>query len=178
MGRPVNPDIKSKLLEKCVAAATSAGSINLTIHEYASAAKTSARMLIYHFGSKAELDGQIALEVDRLMKIEFTKALGKKNTRQHVLLSFWDQITCNTKLGRLAALTMTMAIPGHHSSALMKQMEDEASKWIQLIRSHFKSCEAAETAFLVAQGAMIDFFMTGNKDRGRRCISGLLRDTR
>ncbi len=65
---------------------------------------------------------------------------------------------------------MTLAMGPKVRASFKKERETQTIEWIKMIRKCFKSDQAAESAFLVAQGAMIDFFMTGNKDRGRRCL--------
>jgi hypothetical protein len=93
-----------------------------------------------------------------------------KSSGGNSLLELWDHVTGNTKLKKLAALSMTLAMGPKVRASFKKERETQTIEWIKMIRKCFKSDQAAESAFLVAQGAMIDFFMTGNKDRGRRCL--------
>jgi AcrR family transcriptional regulator len=170
MGRKPDPKIKLNLLEMCTGAAIEKGSLNLTIHEYAEISGTSARMLIYHFDSKENLNEQIAIQLEKMMRQEFTRYFDANSAGENTLLEFWDHATGNSKFKKLAVLSMTMMMSPKVRSSFKKEMEKQTIEWIKTIRKHFSSDQAAETAFLIAQGAMIDFFVTGNKERGRRCL--------
>jgi hypothetical protein len=170
MSRKADPQIKMNLLKKCAEGAIEKGSLNLAIHEYAEIADTSARMLVYHFGSKVRLDEQIAIQLDEMMRHEFTRNFELKSKSGNALLEFWDHVTGNEKFKKLAVLSMTLNMGPKVRRSLKGLMETQTIEWIRMIRKYFKSDQAAETAFLLAQGAMIDFFLTGNKERGRRCL--------
>jgi AcrR family transcriptional regulator len=174
MSRKPDPKIKQHLLDQCLEGALERGSLNIGIHEYAEIAHTSARMLIYHFGSKARLDEEIAIRLDETMRQEFKRLLDG-STGADALLDFWLHITRNTKLKKLAVLSLTQTADMQGNHRFRKEMEKQTLHWLEVIRKYFDSDLAAETAFLVAQGAMIDYFVTGNKERGRRCIERVLK---
>ena len=55
MARPSNPEIRARLREQAVEYVMSHGAADLTLRPLAKALKTSARMLMYHFGSREGL---------------------------------------------------------------------------------------------------------------------------
>jgi AcrR family transcriptional regulator len=59
MSRPLEPEKKQALLEQCLEAAIVSGMIDLSINTIAKNIGTSGRMLVYHFGSKQELERQL-----------------------------------------------------------------------------------------------------------------------
>ena len=176
MSRRADPKIKQHLLEKCLEGAIKRGSLSLSIHEYADIVDTSARMLIYHFGSKADLDERLTLHLDEMMRQEVARFFDELPADRNALLELWDHFTGNSKLKRLALLSLTVTLGPKPRPSFRKGIEKQTTEWIRMIRKDFGSDQAAETALILAQGAMIDFFMTGNKDRGRRCLKSLSAD--
>ncbi|MBD2731782.1 TetR/AcrR family transcriptional regulator, partial [Nostoc sp. FACHB-892] len=59
MSRPTEPQKKQELLEQCLSAAIEAGALDSSINIIANKIGTSGRMLVYHFGSKQELERQL-----------------------------------------------------------------------------------------------------------------------
>jgi AcrR family transcriptional regulator len=59
MARPYNPAIRAKLRDKAVDYVLSHGVVDLALRPLAKALKTSARMLVYHFGSREGLMREI-----------------------------------------------------------------------------------------------------------------------
>ena len=59
MSRPAEPEKKQTLLEQCLAAAIEMGTLECSINMLAKQVGTSGRMLVYHFGSKQEMERQL-----------------------------------------------------------------------------------------------------------------------
>lgn len=170
MSRPKDTKIKKELLDKCLKIAIAHGSLNLSIYQWGKLSGTSARMLIYHFGSKAELDEQLTIQLDETMRFSLEAFLLEYSEEEKILLSFWHLVTEDSKFSRLAKLFFSITLGSQISKSTRSSLEKQSLVWTEMLRKHFKTNQLAETAFLLCQGAMIDYFLTGNKLRGRKSL--------
>jgi AcrR family transcriptional regulator len=173
MSRQPDPMLRAEILEKCLKAALRKGTVDFSIHELGKAVGTSPRMLIYHFGSKAQLDEALVLHLDEAMRLELAKFLNQTSKEPVALGKIWDFITGNDSFRRLTKLSMGVNLGSNVSKATQKKIEAQTQSWIASIETHFKPRPWAELVYLLGQGAMIDFFLTGNQDRGRRSLECL-----
>jgi AcrR family transcriptional regulator len=174
MSRPTEPQKKQELLEQCLAAAIEAGEFDSSINTIAKRIGTSGRMLVYHFGSKQELERQlIGLLETRLreklwsfqsVSIEEAKCLAEP------LLEMWSHLTSPAMHGWLK-LTMELnqrAIQG--DSETQRFIEQESQKWVDYLANLTNDRMAALSLFHLFQGAILDFLTTGNAQRGQQTI--------
>jgi hypothetical protein len=131
-------------------------------------------MLVYHFGSKQELERQlIGLLETRLRERlwSFQSALvTEANCSEEPLREMWSHLTSPEMRG-LLKLTMELnqrAIQG--DSETQSFLEQESQKWIDSLFNLTNDKTTALTLFHVFQGAILDFLTTGNAQRGQQTI--------
>jgi AcrR family transcriptional regulator len=174
MSRPTEPQKKQEILEQCLAAVIEAGVLDCSINSIAKRIGTSGRMLVYHFGSKQELERQlIGLLETRLreklwlfqsMSLEEVDFLAKP------LLEMWSHLTSPEMRG-LLKLTMELnqrAIQG--DSETQRFVEQESQKWVDSLFNLTNDKTTALALFHLFQGAILDFLTTGNAQRGQQTI--------
>ncbi|MEM9925928.1 MAG: TetR/AcrR family transcriptional regulator [Cyanobacteria bacterium P01_D01_bin.50] len=174
MNRPTEPQKKEELLEQCLAAAIQLGALDSSINTIAKRVGTSGRMLVYHFGSKQELERQlIGLLETRLreklwsfqsMSVEEVDCLAKP------LLKMWSHLT-SAQMHGLLKLTMELnqrAIQG--DSETQGFLERESQQWVDSLYSLTNNKSTALSLFHLFQGAILDFLTTGNAERGEESI--------
>ncbi|MGB3519283.1 MAG: TetR/AcrR family transcriptional regulator [Elainellaceae cyanobacterium] len=174
MSRPTEPQKKQELLEKCLAAAIEAGALDSSINTIAKRIGTSGRMLIYHFGSKQELERQLIglLETrlrEKLWSVQSVSLEGA-DCLVETLLEMWSHLTSPTMCG-LLKLTMELnqrAIQG--DSETQRFIEQESQKWVDSLFSLTNDETTALSLFHLFQGAILDFLTTGNVQRGQQTI--------
>jgi AcrR family transcriptional regulator len=174
MSRPTEPQKKEELLERCLAAAIEAGALDSSINAIAKKIGTSGRMLVYHFGSKQELDRQLIglLETrlrEQLWSFQSVSLAGAASLAEP-LLEMWKHLT-SPEMHGLLKLTMELnqrAIQG--DSETQHFLEQESQKWIDSLSNLTQDRTAALSLFHLFQGAILDFLTTGNAQRGQQTI--------
>jgi AcrR family transcriptional regulator len=111
MSRPTEPEKKQALLEQCFAAIIESGVLDTSINVLAKQIGTSGRMLIYHFGTKQELERQLIalLEVRLREKLwAFQEvSVDAQDSLAPPLLAMWQHFTSPDMQG-LLKLTMEL----------------------------------------------------------------------
>jgi AcrR family transcriptional regulator len=174
MSRPPEPEKKQALLEQCLEAAIASGVIDFSINTIAKNIGTSGRMLVYHFGSKQELERQVItlLEIrlrEKLWSFE-TAALGTGDALATILLAMWQHLTSPEMYG-LLKLTMDLnqrAIQG--DVATQHFLERENQQWVESLALLTNDKTTALALLHLFQGAILDFLTTGNAERGQQSI--------
>jgi AcrR family transcriptional regulator len=174
MSRPIEPEKKQALLEQCLDAAIAAGVIDFSINTIAKTIGTSGRMLVYHFGSKQELERQVItlLEMrlrEKLWSFE-TVASGKEDSLAATLLAMWQHLTSPAMHG-LLKLTMDLnqrAIQG--DTETQHFLERENQQWVEALALLTNDETMALALLHLFQGAILDFLTTGNARRGQESI--------
>lgn len=182
MSRPTEPQKKAELVEKCLAVAVEAGALDSSLNAIAQRIGTSGRMLVYHFGSKQELERQVIarLEVrlrEQLMSLQST-ALADADTFAESLLAMWQQFTDPAMQGWLK-LTMDLNLRAMQGDADTQQfLEREAQQWVESLAALTGDEAVARSLFHLFQGATLDFLTTGNTQRGEQSIKAFLETMR
>ena len=174
MSRPTEPQKKEALLEQCLATAIEHGGLDTSINSMAKRIGTSGRMLVYHFGSKQELEQQIIglLEIrlrEKLWASQSTSLPGVEGVATS-LLEMWKHLTAPEMQG-LLKLTMELhqrAMQG--DSETQRFLERESQQWITSLLQLTNDKAIAVALFHLFQGAILDFLTTGNARRGQQTL--------
>lgn len=182
MNRPSQPQKKDELLERCLAATIEVGALDSSINAIAKRIGTSGRMLVYHFGSKHELDRQIIslLETRLREKLWSFQDVSLEGTGclAEPLLKMWRHLTSQEMHG-LLKLTMELnqrAIQG--DSETRRFLEKESQKWVESLSGLINDKTTALALFHLFQGAILDFLTTGNAQRGQETIKAFTNSLR
>jgi AcrR family transcriptional regulator len=178
MSRPIEPQKKQELLEQCLAAAIEVGVLDASINAIAQRIGTSGRMLVYHFGSKQELDRQMIslLEVrlrEKLWSFHTVAVEGDGLTTP--LLAMWQHLT-SPEMNGLLKLTMEL-----HQRAIQGDLETkdflerESQQWVDSLSLLTNDRAIALALFYLFQGAILDFLATGNSQHGEAAITAFLK---
>lgn len=174
MSRPTQPQKKEELLEQCLAAAIEAGALDSSINAIARKIGTSGRMLVYHFGSKQELERQLIGRLETRLREKLWSlqgvSLGETASLAESLLEMWSHLT-SPEMHGLLKLTMELnqrAIQG--DSETQHFLEQESQKWVKSLFDLTNDKTTALSIFHVFQGAILDFLTTGNAQRGQQSI--------
>ena len=174
MSRPTEPQKKEELLERCLAAAIEVGALDSSINAIAKRIGTSGRMLVYHFGSKQELERQlIGLLETRLRETLWSfqgVSLEGADCLAQPLLEMWRHLT-SPQMHGLLKLTMELnqrAIQGDWET--QRFLEQESQKWVDSLSNLTNDKTTALSLFHLFQGAILDFLTTGNAQRGQQTI--------
>lgn len=174
MSRPTEPQKKEELLERCLASAIEVGVLDSSLNAIALRIGTSGRMLVYHFGSKHELERQIIglLETRLREKLGLFQSVSLEGADclAKPLLEMWRHLT-SPEMHGLLKLTMELnqrAIQG--DSETQRFLEQESQKWVDSLFNLTNDQTTALSLFHLFQGAILDFLTTGNAQRGQQTI--------
>lgn len=173
MSRPAEPQKKQALLEQCLAAVIEVGVLDCSINAIAKRIGTSGRMLIYHFGSKQELERQLISLLEMRLREKLWTLQGvslEESSLAETLLEMWSHLT-SPKMHGLLKLTMELnqrAIQGDLET--QQFLERESQQWVDSLSSLTNDQTTALSLFHLFQGAILDFLTTGNAQRGQQTI--------
>lgn len=178
MSRPIEPQKKQELLEQCLSAAIEQGVLDVSINAIAQRIGTSGRMLVYHFGSKQELDRQMIslLEIRLREKLwSFHSVAVEGDASITPLLAMWQHLT-SPEMNGLLKLTMEL-----HQRAIQGDLETkdflerESQQWVDSLSILTNDRAISLVLFYLFQGSILDFLTTGNSQRGQAAITAFLR---
>jgi len=174
MSRPSEPQKKQELLEKCLAAAIEVGVLDCSINAIATRIGTSGRMLVYHFGSKQELERQLISLLEMRLRNQLwtfqSVSLEKADSLTEPLLEIWSHLTSPQMRGllKLAMELNQRAIQGDLETQSF--LERETQQWIDSLSNLTNDQTTALSLLHLFQGAILDFLTTGNAQRGQQTI--------
>jgi AcrR family transcriptional regulator len=166
-------DRKDDLCGKALEYFLEHGIAELSLRPLAHAIGTSARLLIYHFGSKDGLITAVMDEARRRAQHSFTDLM--RDTREKSpLKKFWMWATHsrNSRYVRLLFEVQMLAL--QNPAAYARYLEGTSSSWLALIEGALPpSADRRATATLCAaviDGLMLEFLSTGDLRRTSAAI--------
>jgi AcrR family transcriptional regulator len=177
VGAKPDPERRAELLSRAVDYIHEHGLAELSLRPLAAAMDTSARMLIYHFGSKEDLVTEALDGVRRRQQAAMLEWMGGAETEGSSFVTavrrfwIWSSAPEAEGYGRLffevygLSLTQPSRFPGF--------VEDSVRDWLTMIRDVLAeqgvdAAAAIETATAVLalhRGLLLDLFATGETDR-------------
>jgi AcrR family transcriptional regulator len=180
MARPPDPGIRARLLDLAADYVLSHGLGDLTLRPLARALKTSARMLMYHFGSREELMREIlgCLREREDARIQAWFRAGKTaRTLPQFLRWLWRRLVTTRTRPALRLLFELYALALRNPRKYPGVLEDPLSYWQKLTERTGISAKpnAVDATLLLAatRGLLLDFCATGDRARVERAIEAL-----
>lgn len=175
MARPPDPRRREEMLERCFQAALEGGSLELSLAALAEGAGTSARMLVYHFGTRDGLERALAERLEEELRARF-RALedaGPGAGVRAAVLEMWDAMIGESVRGllRLVMDVLHRAQAGDPAARALNATQTEL--WERLLAPRL-GADASAALMLLGQGAAADLLATGDAERGRRAMVTLL----
>ncbi len=176
MARPPDPRIREQLRNQAVDYVLSHGVSDLALRPLARALKTSARMLVYHFGSREGLMREILAGVREREdeNIEAWFQAGKQRTMPEFLRWLWQQMSAPSRQPQLRLLFELYALALRNPRDYPGVLEAPLAHWQKFtkkagLRSEFETAEA--TLLLAAtRGLLLDLCATGDRVRVGRAM--------
>ncbi|MFY9820876.1 MAG: TetR/AcrR family transcriptional regulator [Thermoanaerobaculia bacterium] len=162
---------REQLLESCLAAFISAGSLDLSLDSLAKAVGSNKRMLIHYFGGRDNLEEMaLSLLEDRLRARFRTGVFSPGTSLRSVLKSLWEQATHPEARGVLL-LSMDLTRRGWSGSERGRGFFEEQQRlWTELLLEFQPDPRAVEALLQLFQGAVLVYLVTGDTDRGWRAL--------
>lgn len=178
MGRPPNPQAKADLLRRAAEYVLSRGLTDLSLRPLADALGVSARLLLYHFGSKEQLVVEVlaAIAAQQQTVLAGVDLAADPGERFDLL---WARLTSPELTPFLRSLfeVELHAIDG--DGPYRQFARDALSTWMDVVAAHLREVPAPTVNVVLAAltGLLIDRFSTGEEERtdeAFRALRGVL----
>jgi AcrR family transcriptional regulator len=161
---------RDQILDRCLDYLLEHGIAGLSLRPLAARAGTSARLLVYHFGSKEQLliaaMGELRARIQRSFE-----ATTKKAARRHdsPLQQFWAWVTVPTHLQYVKLLFEVQVLALHKPDVYRSYLDDTSSSWVASIESALppaaRNPARATLYAAVVDGLILELLSTGDKRR-------------
>lgn len=170
------PDRKQELSHKALAYFLEHGVADITLRPLAAKIGTSARLLVYHFGSKEGLFAAVFSEVELEVQAFFIEAFRRSSTvsEKRGLRIFWDAIIKpkNLRLFRLLfeIQVLTLRNPIRYANLLARNSQS----WRELIQKVIPQSDRnrgfTTLCVAVVDGLLLELLSSGDRDRTKDAI--------
>lgn len=184
MGVRTDPERRAELLEGAIDYVQFHGLVGLSLRPLAQSMGTSARMLVYHFGSKQKLIAEALDGVRARQQIQVEKWLSDAMGLEFVglLRRFWEWSSSaeSESYGRLFFEAYGMAlidrerVPGFLDSAVSEWLLVMSSALTDVGVSGVAAEEFATGALALHRGLLLDLLATGDRSRVERAHARLM----
>ena len=181
MARTPDPDIRAQLRDQAVEYVLSHGAGNLTLRPLAKALKTSARMLIYHFGSREGLMREILAglrEREDARVQTWLRTSQKRRTLPEFLRWYWQRMSAPRARPALRLVFELYGLALRHPQDYPGVLEEPLAHWQKLteqigVTAQVDTIEA--TLLLAAtRGLFLDLCATGDRVRVENAMKRLV----
>jgi AcrR family transcriptional regulator len=176
MTKKTDPTIKEDLLEQATAYILKNGLRDLSLRPLAEALGTSARMLIYHFGSKEQLViGAVIHAQHQQQALLASQAVSSKSAVK-TLQNFWTWLSSD-EVAPYARLLYDLEVQVMNGNDSYRAFAKEVIKnWETFIGASIKSTpEQARLIVGVMNGLLMDRLVTGEKEKIDKAFSVFLK---
>lgn len=165
---PTRPSRKEELLDELIAYLAKHGIADLSLRPMAAATGTSARLLIFHFGSKEKLLEEVLGEMQARLQRSFT-AMAAGERKGPLIRAFWDWAIEPPNYDMLRLLYQLHMLAAQNPKAYRRYLKRNSMDWLALIQAAVPEPQR-DPAFATLLGAVFDgLFMelmsTGDKRR-------------
>jgi AcrR family transcriptional regulator len=176
---------KQEVLDKIVEVFLAQGVSDLSLRPLAGAVGTSARLLIYHFGSKESLLAEALDRVRQRMQHEFLAlaAAQKVQSLESVFLMFWKWVQAPEHQGHVRLFLQVYGLALHDRSKYSAYLAGMTETWTKFLDQGFTqfparsrhSAEAVRTYIVAAfRGLLLDLIATGDYKRTTEALHLLI----
>jgi AcrR family transcriptional regulator len=143
----------------------------LSLRPLAGKIGTSARLLVYHFGSKDGLVAAVMDEVQTRMQRSFTTsaAHAAAKTRKDTMRAFWNWITHPANVSTMRLLFEVQVLALQNPAGYARYLKGTSSSWLELIESSLPPSKAkraiATLCAAVIDGLLLEYLSTGDRRR-------------
>jgi AcrR family transcriptional regulator len=167
---------KQELLENLLGYLLENGVADLSLRPMAAAAGTSARLLMFHFGSKEKLVTEVLAEMQTRLQHSFTRLSAIQPGARPVplLRAFWDWALEEENFGHLRLLYQLQILATQENAVYAGYLEGNSMNWLALIQAALPQPQrdsALATLFCaVFDGLFIELMSTGDRKRTSSAI--------
>lgn len=170
------PTRKQELLDALIAYLVKHGLADLSLRPMAAGVGTSARLLIFHFGSKERLLIEVLAEMQGRLQRSFTTFLeATPGSRQAPLLQvFWDWATTGVNYDYHRLLYQLHILAAQNPKVYRRYLQHNSLTWLELIQPALPEIQQtpgfATLYGAVFDGLFIELMSTGDRARVKAAL--------
>lgn len=163
--------IKATLLEGLIAYLVRRGVADVSLRPMAAAVGTSARLLIFHFGSKERLLVEVLGEMQSRLQRSLDELLVAEpgQSRSAPLRRFWDWALEDPNFAQLRVVYQLHILAAQDHRTYGRYLKKNSLNWLELVQAVLKPAQRSATlaTLIVAvfDGLFIEVMSTGDRRR-------------
>jgi AcrR family transcriptional regulator len=177
MTKTANPTIKADLLEQATAYVLKNGLRDLSLRPLAEALGTSARMLIYHFGSKEQLVIEAVVHAQQQQQALLASQAVSSKSAVKTLQNFWTWLSSD-EVAPYARLLYDLEVQVMNGNDSYRAFAKEViHNWEAFIQASIKDGRPEQARLIVGvmNGLLMDRLVTGEKEKIDKAFSVFLK---
>ena len=177
---PSSTPRKQELLDKLIAYLAKHGIADLSLRPMAAATGTSARLLIFHFGSKEGMLIEILGEMQARLQRSFSETLDQPRPPGVSLLqAFWDWATTGRNYQYHRLLYQLQLLAAQNPKVYGRYLKKISLSWLELIQPALPPAQQtpgfATLYGAVFDGLFIELMSTGDRRRVHAALQEFIR---
>ena len=172
---------KQELLEATIGYLVEHGLADLSLRPLAAATGTSARLLIYHFGSRERLLAEVLDTLQTRLRESFAEVAVSKEG-EPPLRTFWKWATSRRNFASLRLLYELQILAAQNPESYGHYLARNSQDWLELVRTALPPAErtGAMATLLVAvfDGLFLELISTGDRRRTTAALDEFIRVVR
>ena len=173
---------KQELVEAAIGYLLEHGLADLSLRPLAAAAGTSARLLIYHFGSKERLLAEVLAALQSRLRDSFSAVLAACPPGEAPIVIFWKAATSRRNFASWRLLYELQILAAQNPRSYARYLQRNSRDWIALVRGALPPAQrtAAVATLLVAvfDGLFLELMSTGDRRRTGDALDEFVRIAR
>jgi AcrR family transcriptional regulator len=169
------PTRKALLLESLIAYLVRRGVADVSLRPMAAAVGTSARLLIFHFGSKERLLLEVLDEMQARLLRSLSDLLAEPSLAHSApLRQFWDWALKEPNFAQLRLVYQLQILAAQDHKTYGRYLKRNALSWLELVQAVLKPAQRspalATLIVAVFDGLFIEVVSTGDRRRASAAI--------
>lgn len=170
---------REELLQESLEYLLEKGVANFSLRPLAAAVGSSARLLVYHFGSKAELLAAVMEKVRSQFQTSFSASISASRPARadhprpasagHPMAVFWESLSRPANLRYLRLLLEVQVLALQNPAQWGQYLEQTSSSWLDLIEAAMPPSKRrralATLCAAVIDGLILELLSTGDRRR-------------
>jgi AcrR family transcriptional regulator len=176
-------DRKQALVDQIIAYLVEHGLADLSLRPLAKAIGTSARMLVFHFGSKQQLIAEVFVAMQARLRASLAELRLDVPPRggKPLLRRFWDWATSSENLGHLRLQYELQVLSAHNPELYADFLQPNAAAWVEVIVAALpprrRDPAFATLIAAVFDGLFLELMSTGDLACTTRAMDHFIRTT-
>lgn len=175
------PPRKQALMEAAIGYLLERGLADLSLRPLAAAVGTSARLLIYHFGSKERLLAEVLESLQSRLRDSLSEVLAARRDEagEAPIKTFWRWATSKRNFPSLRLLYELQILAAQNPASYARYLRRNSRDWVELVETALPQDErsAALATLLIAvfDGLFIELMCTGDRRRTTGALDEFIR---